>query len=182
MAVLIGCGSHSVTPTSGGPFRNDYDAVTMLASESAALLVRVTQPGPGGHDGSAQLSIEKTLQSNYNHVAMYPDPPQVEDIAFRGLPADEGFKSGHQYILFISYNRGGDCMAAAWTYNGPQSDLHLLTKTTHFGPDAPHGYRLGNRFLSMPTTIGYEDLVRRLYPTGGELDPSNTAEWFCPGP
>ena len=65
------CSSTPATPSGSAPLRNNYDAVTMLASESSVVLIRIDALDPNRQFKNNKVSVVKTLQSDYLNL-LYP--------------------------------------------------------------------------------------------------------------
>ncbi|MGH9122478.1 MAG: hypothetical protein ACRDYC_11155 [Acidimicrobiales bacterium] len=169
--LLVACGSVAVP----GPHSSGHDALTVLASVAIGVnVVRI--------EGAGDAVVTQTLQTDYNSLGF--DAPDSDLGYFHNhedLPVFGG-AVGTGYVVFWSYNRGGQCVSAVFSFAGEDQPLRLLVKDTNFGPDAPRGFRLGNRFVTMPRTVSYQQLVSSLYPNGGPVYVSNSGESWCPGP
>ncbi|MDQ6837760.1 MAG: hypothetical protein M3137_05325 [Actinomycetota bacterium] len=124
---------------------------------------------------------EQVLQGNFNHQFRgVENTPDIAELTLFNTEPSVHLRVGASYVLFISFHRSGACPSALFALHDPDQALTLLYG--RFGPEAPRGFQLVRRFVPMPRRISYEQLVRRLQPTGGPLYAPDDGESWCPGP
>jgi hypothetical protein len=106
-----------------------------------------------------------------------PYAPTGQDVA-RLLISSGGVKGGHSFLLFVSYDRGGACLSALFGYD-PGTEKASLIESADGQSDQ---IELSGRVLAVPRTTTLAEVRARMYPTMGVLYPSDTEEWYCPGP
>ncbi len=150
-----------------------YDAITVMAS--SATLVAVVTAVDVQASGATDLSTDKVLQGNaYDNVY----PPSLPDFAV-DLGEGATLVQGNEYLVFMSFNRGGSCLSALYSYDSAAGVASFVEKG-----DSPQTNEilLSGRVLPVPQTITLPEVQARMYPTGGVVYPDETAEWYCPGP
>lgn len=173
---------------------SDYDAITVLASSSTVVaIVTVTDK-----KGSAVPSVATTdtmpsfltttdsiLQGNPHHLIYAPTGAALRHLRYYSIPSN-GVENGpatpdlvgKSFIVFMSYNRGGSCVSALFSYD-PTSQVATLI-------GSQDGMRnqivLPGRVLPIPETVSLSNIRARMYPTTGVVYPSDSEEWYCPGP
>jgi hypothetical protein len=157
----------------GCQYQSDADAVTVLASSATRVaVVTVTSTGEATSP-SVVARTDIVLQGN-PHALIYP----ATDVDVDRLLGSKQVAAGQSYVVFASYNRGGACLSALFSYD-PASQVASLI-------DSEDGLSnqivLSGRVLSVPHSISLTDLQARMYPTTGVVYPSDAAEWYCPGP
>ena len=158
----------------GCRYPSNFDAVTVLAS-SATMVAIVTVNHPVNHGVAGSVSIDSVLQGNPN-INVYP--PSAYDLARILAIASAG--PGRSYLIFSSFNRGGPCPSALFTYDPTTQVATFAHQWTDLGPNDQ--ISLPGRITTIPATIDLDALRSRLYPTGGVTYPVDTGESFCPGP
>jgi hypothetical protein len=153
-----------------------YDAVTVMASSSGLVaIVTAHNAGTSGGVASADLTTDQVLQDNANDN-VYPPPASDFGITLSGSTT---VVDGDTYVVFMSFNRGGSCLSALFSYD---ANSHIATFVSKSDDAEPDEITLPGRELPVPETISLAALQARMYPTGGVVYPSDTAEWYCPGP
>ncbi len=92
---------------------------------------------------------------------------------------DRALVVGTSYLAFVSFNRGGDCLSALFSYDAARQIATLVGSDAE--PDAPQ-LPLPGRVVGIPHTITLAELQSRMYPTGGPVYPTDVGESWCPGP
>ncbi len=193
-SILASTGHHSsitIRPTTAAPtstapavvdgcppgcrFPSDYDAITVLAS-SATLVAVVTAHGTPGQipTATSMLTPSEVLQTNY-HNLVYGDQAQVLDEMWLRY---RQFVNGQSYVLFASYNRGGACISALYSFN-PATQLATLIQSDD---GLNNQITLPGRVVQVPPMMALADIRARMFPTNGVVYGLDTAEWYCPGP
>ena len=161
--------------TPGCRFPSNYDAITVLAS-SATLVATVTthgRPGPAS-TGHTVITTNEVLQSNY-HGLIYGDPkPDLP----RLLVQSGQVVNGQSYLVFTSYDRGGSCLSALYSFN-PGTQTATLMQSND---GQSNRILLSGRVIQVPPAMTLADTRVRMYPTGGVVYPTDAVEWYCPGP
>ena len=160
----------------GCSYPSNFDAITVLAS-SATMTAIVTVNGPGDHSSftGGNVSVDSVLQGNPNHNIDPPTPQELPHIL-----ALAHARVGNSYIIFTSFNRGGPCLSALFSYGPATQVATYISQWDGLGPGDQ--IPLPGRVTTIPATIDLATLRTRLYPTGGVTYPVNTGESFCPGP
>ncbi len=159
----------------GCEYPSDHDAITVLASSANLVaLITVTQaPHPAG-TLTAAIRVDAVLQGNPNGVLFAPTLPGLT-----GIVGNTGqVATGGQYLVFTSYDRGGACISALFSYSAATQEATLLSFNDGYNGEM----LLPGRTLSVPHTISLEDAQERMDPTGGVVYPTNNSESLCPGP
>ena len=86
---------------------------------------------------------------------------------------------GESYIVFTSFNRGGSCVSALFTYDPNTQVAAFVSSDDGFTPGE---IMLPGRVVTIPRTITLNGIQERMYPTTGVVYPSDTSESLCPGP
>jgi hypothetical protein len=156
---------------------SDHDAITVLASsaEQVAIVTMRNVVMSTGIERTAVVS-EQTLEGNV--VGQYPPTP-LSDGSILVFGNTYTIQVGQTYLLFESYNRGGPCMSALFSYDAA-TQMATLAESDD-GPESPV-IHLPGRVVTIPHTISLADVQERMYPTGGVVDPVDTEEEACPGP
>jgi len=157
---------------------SNYDAITVLAS-SARLVAIITLQGVAGSVSQPSTPAIKTDQILQGDVVYGPGP--LVDVP-NGSPAIFGsntLAAGMSYVAFVSFNRGGPCLSALFSYNASKEIATLVASDAE--PQAPQ-MPLPGRTVVIPQTISLAELQARMYPTGGPVYPTDTGESWCPGP
>jgi hypothetical protein len=146
----------------------------VLASSATEVeIVTVTSVQEATSYPSAAVHIDMVLQGN-PHALVYP-PNDQGDVR---LPDFKQVAQGQSYVVFTSYNRGGSCVSALFSYL-PASQMATLT----YSEDGQSNQIvLPGRVVPVPTSISLTDLQARMYPTTGVVYPTDSEEWYCPGP
>ncbi len=159
----------------GCSLRSDYDALTVLAS-SATQVARLTVSDfqGTGTNATGVITVDQILQGNPHSLVYPPGPPS-------SIPVTLGtdFEEAGSYLVFSSFNRGGSCISALFSYDPATTIATLLENNDGANSNE---IVLSGRTLPIPTTITLADVQARMYPTGGVVYPDDTAEWYCPGP
>ena len=158
----------------GCRYPSNFDAVTVLAS-SATMVAIVTVNHPVDHGVAGSVSIDRVLQGNPNGNVYPPSPYELARVL---ALASAG--PGRSYLIFSSFNRGGPCPSALFTYDQTTQVATFVHQWTGLGPNDQ--IPLPGRITTIPATIALDALRSRLYPTGGVTYPVDTGESFCPGP
>jgi hypothetical protein len=154
---------------------SDYDAITVLASSATLVaIVDVQNVRGSGSRATAAVKVDRTLQGNPHDLVYAPTRSSLGlSLAQTGNVVDGG-----SYLVFMSYNRGGPCLSSLFSV-----DLATQVATLFESNDGPtDGIVIPGRLLEIPSSITVSDVRARMYPTGGVVYPTDTAEWFCPGP
>ena len=154
---------------------SDYDAITVLASSATLVATVAAHDVRGsGSTASAVINVDRTLQGN-PHGLVYP--PTQSSLA-RSLVQTGKIVDGGSYLVLMSYNRGGSCLSSLFSFD-PATQVATLIESNDGPTD---GSMLPGRMLVVPPSITLPDVRARMYPTGGVVYPTDTAEWYCPGP
>jgi hypothetical protein len=154
---------------------SDDDAITVLASSATLVAIVDVQDIRGsGSTATAAIKVARTLQGNPHRLVYAPTRSSVGlSLAQTGNIVDGG-----DYLVFMSYNRGGPCLSSLFSFE-PATQVATLIESN----DGPNGaIMLPGRMLTVPSSITLSDLRVRMYPTGGVVYPADTEEWYCPGP
>jgi hypothetical protein len=154
---------------------SDDDAITVLASSATLVAIVAIQDVRGsGSAATAVIKIDRTLQGNPHGLVYAPTHSSLAlSLAQTGKIVDGG-----NYLVFMSYNRGGPCLSSLFSVD-PATQVATLIESNDGPTD---GIMLPGRMLAIPSSITLSDVRARMYPTGGVVYPTDTAEWFCPGP
>jgi hypothetical protein len=156
---------------SSRPFRSDHDAITLLAS-TANQVALVTFFGP------KNASTDQILQGDINIVGDSPAPSTIGWLLGDGQVL--GVVPGERLIVFTSFNRGGTCISALFSFDPTSTATYI---TSEDAPISPYDrFPLPGRTLLIPHTVTLAVLERHLNPTGGTVYPVDTSEGACPGP
>jgi hypothetical protein len=159
----------------GCEYPSDYDAITVLASSANLVaLITVTQAPHPAHTETAMIRVDAVLQGNPYGVLFAPTLPGLTRI----VGSTGQVVTGAQYLVFTSYDRGGPCVSALFTYSAATQQATLLANNDGYNGDI----LLPGRNLLVPHTVSLEDVQKRIDPTGGVVYPTNSSESFCPGP
>jgi hypothetical protein len=154
---------------------SDYDAITVLGSSATLVVIVVARDVRGsGSTATAVINVDRTLQGN-PHGLVYP--PTQSSVA-RSLVQTGNIVDGGSYLVFMSYNRGGPCLSSLFSFD-PATQVATLIESNDGPTD---GIMLPGRMLLVPPSITLSDVRARMYPTGGVVYPTDTEEWYCPGP
>lgn len=158
---------------------SDHDAITVLAS-SASLVVIITvkeiHASVSGASPTAVYTTDRVLQALPQ--IPYGTSPFVPDNAPMVLGSG-ALVVGMSYLAFVSFNRGGDCLSALFSYVAATQIATLVGSDAE--PDAPR-LPLPGRIVVIPQTITLADVQARMYATGGAVYPTDVGESWCPGP
>jgi hypothetical protein len=154
---------------------SDYDAVTAMASSATVVATATTQEAPDSNGVfRADLVSDRVLQGDANQNA-YPVPLD----AFSVVTGGTGLVEGTTYLVSMSFNRGGACLAALFSYDTKTQVATFLEQSYH----APADEILEpGRVLPIPRTMTVAHVATPMHPTGGVVYPANCVEWDCPGP
>lgn len=154
---------------------SDYDAITVLASSATGVaIVTVSDVQGTGASETGVITVDQILQGNPHSLVYPPGSPSSTPVR---LATD--FEEAGSYLVFSSYNRGGSCTSALFSYD-PATTMATLLENDDGGNSSE--IVLSGRTLPIPTTITLANVQARMYPTGDVVYPDDTAEWFCPGP
>ena len=134
----------------------------------------VTVNSLGDNDAAWNVSVDSVLQGNPNGN-VYPPTPQV----LPHILALANASVGKSYVIFTSFNRGGSCPSALFSYEPATQAATFISLWDGPGPGGQ--IPLPGRLTMVPATIDLATLRTRLYPTGGVTYPVDTGESFCPG-
>ncbi|HEY5026432.1 MAG TPA: hypothetical protein VII76_15755 [Acidimicrobiales bacterium] len=151
----------------------------MLASSASLVVIITVQEIHGSVSDGSATAVYKT-DTVLQTLPEFPGgtSPIVRD----GTPMVFGSGTlvvGMSYLAFVSFNRGGDCLSALFSYNAATQIATLVGSDAE--PDAPRLPLLG-RIVVIPQTITLADVQARMYPTGGVVYPADVGESWCPGP
>jgi hypothetical protein len=156
---------------------SDYDAITVLASSANQVAIVTVKNEENTAEGLLPVVVsEKTLEDNVVH--QYPPTP-LSDGSSLPVGTTAALQNGGQYLVIASYNRGGGCLSALFSYN-PSTRIASLIESDD-GYEAPR-IPLPGRIVTIPQTITLAEVRARMYPTGGVVYPTDTGESWCPGP
>ena len=159
-SVIAGCPPGCSLPS-------DFDAITALASTATQVsIITVTAQGS---------RTDAVLQGDINHLAYSSGELDLTKLA--GFPANPAI--GTSYVVFTSYDRGGACLSAIFTYDAKRQVAKFSVSFDGYVSDK---ILLRAEPVTIPNTISLYQLRRRLSPTGGPTYPTNTSESLCPGP
>jgi hypothetical protein len=155
----------------GCSLASDDDAITALAS--SATLVTLVTAHAGRSESSLVFTTDRVLQGN----VVNDEKPEISgDGSANGSRA---FVAGQSYLVFVSDNRGGSCLAATYSYDDTTQIATLISADDgHAVPEI----LLPGRVVALPRTITLASVEARMYPTGGPVYSSDAGESFCPGP
>jgi hypothetical protein len=142
----------------------DYDAITWLAAASNSVTIDTAYPNP---DPSSEVptlfKVEQTLE--------FTGAP--------GQPLPEGpfnfptLVDGQEYLVFLSFWRGGPCVSTLYSYDPQSQSATLLaagrTEIPLPGVDLP-----------VPQSITLAQVRERMYPTGPSAQSTDVSESMCP--
>jgi hypothetical protein len=188
LTAVNGCGSsrreQPARPATSFPA--DQDAITVLASTATQVAIE-TVAGPcqftsGYTPCLSNLKAVSILQGNTRPDFGDATPSHIHDLIAAQLFEGVEFKvkPGDSYLVFASFDRGmTGCISALYRY-------HVNSKTATFivnedGPSQTE-IRLPGRTLQIPKSMSLDYVLARMNPSGGQVYPKDTAEWFCPGP
>jgi len=123
------------------------------------------------------VGSEETLEGNVVH--QYPPTPLADGSPLPPVGNTVTLENGGQYLVFASYNRGGGCVSALFSYD-PVTQVATLMESDD-GFEAPR-MPLPGRIVTVPHTITLGEVRARMYPTDGVVYPTDTGESWCPGP
>jgi len=160
----------------GCRYPSNFDALTVLAS-SANLVAIVTVTGVGDPTApfGGTVAIDNVLQGNPNNNLRPPNQAELGHL----LALARGIV-GQSYLTFISFDRGGPCLSALFSYNPATQVTTFISQSASQNPGGR--ITLSGRVTNIPPAISLNQLRTRLYPTGGVTYADGTAEWLCPGP
>ena len=155
---------------------SDDDAITVLASSATLVeVVTVTGISGAGPSATARVSTNLTLQEDPHQLAIGGLP---EGAIPRLLVDWTKVVVGQSYLIFASFDRGGACVSALFTYD-PGTKLGQLVGSA----DGLNNHiLLPGRSLDVPQSISLAEVQERMDPTGGVLYPTDASESYCPGP
>jgi hypothetical protein len=153
----------------GCRYPSDYDAITVLASSAwLVAIVTVNDVQKATSTGGTEIEIDKVLQGDSSDASVG-----------QGLSRWLGGGTNQSDLVFMSFNRGGPCLSATFSYN-PATQI-----ATFLGSNDGQANRvplLSGRVVLVPHTMTLAYVQARMYPTGGVVYPIGTEEWDCPGP
>jgi hypothetical protein len=159
----------------GCRFPSNYDATTVLASSATLVAVVTAQGSPGQMPtATSMLRPNEILQTNY-HGLIYGDVSLVlTELWLR----ERQFVNGQSYVVFASYNRGGACVSALYSFNRASQVATLIQSDD----GQNNQVLLPGRVVRIPSTTTLADIRARMFPTDGVVYPTDAVEWYCPGP
>jgi hypothetical protein len=156
---------------------SNYDAITVMASLATAVVIASAQDVQDNHGViSANFISNHVLQGDENGN-VYSVP--LDGFSVRAADSTYPIEEGMTYLVFMSFNRGGSCLAALYSYDSDSQVASLIDETYDGDPNL---IPLPGRTLPIPQTMTLAYVEARMHPTGGVVVPLNSAEWYCPGP
>jgi len=158
---------------------SDYDAITVLASSARLIAIITVQGTMASAPEPAAPAIYKTDKILQGDIVYGPGPPVDVPNGSPTVFGSDVLAVGMSYVVFVSFNRGGPCLSALFSYN-TSTDIASLdaSDAESQAPRLP----LPGRTVVIPQSISLADLQARMYPTGGPVYPTDTGESWCPGP
>jgi hypothetical protein len=154
---------------------SSHDAVTVMASQATAVVIAsVRHVQKVNLVTSVTFVSRRVLQGNEN-ANVYPVPLDGFTLYNQTYP----YAKGMTYLIFMSFNRGGSCPAAVYSYNSESQVASLIDERYSVDRDL---ILLPGKRLPVPKTMTLGYVRAHMYPTGGVVVPSDEAEWNCPGP
>ncbi|MGH9018370.1 MAG: hypothetical protein ACRDY1_11535 [Acidimicrobiales bacterium] len=162
--------------TRGCDLPADHDAVTVMASGATAVVIaRAEDVREVDNATETEFIPDKVLQGNENHL-VYP-----VDLSGFFAHLDDAFALTDRktYLVFMSFNRGGPCVASLYSYDSRARTASFIDQNYDGDVSA---IRLDGRVLPIPKTMSLAYVEARMSPRGGAVYPSDTDESYCPGP
>jgi peptidylprolyl isomerase len=156
---------------------SDYDAITVLASSAELVAIVTVRSSQAAPDEAAAYTTDKILQGN---VVYGPGPEAYVAIGSPMIYGTSEVVAGKSYLVFVSFNRGGTCLSALFSYDSETNVATLIGSDAEF--EAPRLPLDGGRVVVIPATITLAEVEQRMYPTGGPVYPTDSGESWCPGP
>ena len=147
----------------------------MLASSSTLVAVVTAHALQTPNNGLEMLQADDELQGNL-HGLVYPVSGDFPDTGAAGVV------QGKEYLVFMSYNRGGACVAALYSFDERTQVATFLATEDGLTAQNTGEIPVAGRLLRIPKTISLADVEARMYPTGDVVYPSDASESGCPGP
>jgi hypothetical protein len=144
---------------------SDDDAITWLASASNSVTIVTAQPNPHPiPEQPTTFTVDQALEiTAFPWRPLYPQGP----FPFPTLV------DGQQYLVFLSFWRGGPCISTFYSYDPATQTASLLAAGRTEIP-------LPGRTLPVPTTITMAQVRARMYPTGPFVQSTDVSESMCP--
>ena len=146
---------------------SDYDAITVLASSAQLVAIITVEPGADGY------TTDKILQGN---VLYGPGPEAFVTLGSPMIYGTNIVEAGKSYLVFVSFNRGGPCLSALFSYDVGTEIATLIGNDVEPQPRLPLA---GDRVVVIPETITLAEVQKRMYPTGGPVYPTDASESLC---
>jgi hypothetical protein len=144
---------------------SDYDAITWLAASSESVTIVTARSGTSQTSGaSTDFKVDRALE--ITGTQWRPEDP-IGPFTFPALV------NGHQYLVFLSYWRGGPCISTFYAYDSQTQTASLLKADRTEIP-------LPGRVLPVPRHITLVQLRKRMYPTGPFVQSTDASESMCP--
>lgn len=156
---------------------SDYDAITVLASSAELVAIVTVQSPQAAYDEGATYATDKILQGD---VVYGPGPEAYVAIGSPMIYGTSKVVDGKSYLVFVSFNRGGTCLSALFSYDSETTVATLIGSDAEF--EAPRLPLAGGRVVVIPATITLAEVEQRMYPTSGPVYPTDSGESWCPGP
>jgi hypothetical protein len=142
----------------------DYDAITWLAAASNSVTIVTAYANP---DPSTELpTLFKVVQT-------------LEFTGAPGQPIPEGpfefptLVDGQDYLVFLSFWRGGPCVSTLYSYDPQSQSATLLAAGRSEIP-------LPGVDLPVPQSLTLAQVRERMYPTGPATQSTDVSESMCP--
>jgi hypothetical protein len=144
---------------------SDYDAITWLAaaSESVTIVTARLVP-PVKSKTPTDFTVDRTLEIT---GAQWRPVDPMGPLSFPTLV------NGRQYLVFLSYWRGGPCISTFYGYD-PQTQVASLLRSDRTVIPLP------GRDLPVPQSITLAQVRERMYPTGPFVQSTDVSESMCP--
>jgi hypothetical protein len=142
----------------------DYDAITWLAAASNSVTIDTAYPNPDpSSDDPTLFKVNQTLEYTAAPGQPLPEGPFV-------FPT---LVDGQQYLVFLSFWRGGPCVSTLYSYDAASQSATLLAAGRTVIP-------LPAVDLPVPQTITLAQVRERMYPTGPGTQSTDVSESMCP--
>lgn len=143
-------------------------------------IITVQSPQAAPDDGAA-YTTDKILQGD---IVYGPGPEAYVAIGSPMIYGTSKVVDGKSYLVFVSFNRGGTCLSALFSYDSETNVASLIGSDA--GSDAefeaPRLPLAGGRVVVIPANITLAEVEKRMYPIGGPVYPTDSDEGVCPGP
>jgi hypothetical protein len=144
---------------------SDYDAITWLAAASNSVTIVTAYPNPHPtSDVPTLFKVDQTLE-----FTGAPGQPTIPEGPFN-FPT---LADGQQYLVFLSYWRGGPCVSTLYSYDPQDLSATLLRAGRTEIP-------LPGRELPVPQSLTLAQVRERMYPTGPFVQSTDASESRCP--